>query len=342
MASFQRTPLHERHVKLGARVVPFAGWEMPVLYSSIIEEHREVRSRAGVFDVSHMGQLLVDGEDAHDYLQAHLTNDLDRIGAGEAQYTLITNADGGVVDDLIAYRRNGTYLLVVNAANVEPDLAALPEATDASESWAMLAVQGPRALAALETSVKPFTWREDCVLGTECLVAGTGYTGEPGCELMCDPADAPRLWDAIVSRGVRPCGLGARDTLRLEACLPLHGQDLDEGRDPFAAGLGFAVRTEKEFTGAARLREIAATGPAERLVPFVMEDKGIPRAGMRVEQGGTVTSGGFSPMLERGIGLAYVPAEVAEVGRELILDIRKNLRRARIVEKPIYNSKEER
>lgn len=342
MATLRQTALYGRHAELGARFVPFAGWSMPVQYSSIIEEHRAVRSSAGVFDVSHMGQLLVTGDDAHDHLQRRLTNDLDRIGAGQAQYTLITNGEGGVVDDLIAYRRDDGYLLVVNAANVLVDLAALPAAQDASEQWAMFAVQGPHALAAIEAAVDPFTWREEQVLGIGCLIAGTGYTGEPGCELMCDPADAPALWDEIVARGVRPCGLAARDTLRLEACFPLHGQDLDESRDPLAAGLGFAVRTEKEFLGVERLRKLEQSGPDERLIAFVMYDKGIPRPGMSIEEGGTVTSGGFSPMLERGVGLAYAPAAGAEIGRELTLDLRGNRRRARIVQKPIYESKEER
>jgi aminomethyltransferase len=338
--TLRRTPLYERHAALGAKLVPFAGWEMPVEYASIVEEHRSVRARAGVFDVSHMGQLELSGPTAHALLQGRLSNDLDRIEAGEAQYTLLTNDRGGVVDDLIAYRREDGYLLVVNAANVEADAAALPQARDASGDWAMLAVQGPRALAALETEVAPFTFREARVLGVDAVVCGTGYTGERGCELLCRPEDAGPLWDAILARGVVPCGLGARDTLRLEACYPLHGQDLTPERTPIEAGLGWACALDKTFPGVEVLREERQAGPAERLVAFVMDDRAIPRAGMAVIGGGEVTSGGYSPMLELGIGLAYVPAAHAEPGTLLTIDVRGRPRAGHVVPKPIYTREE--
>ena len=338
--TLRRTPLFERHAALGARLVSFAGFELPVQYASIVEEHRAVRERAGVFDVSHMGQLELEGWSAHGSLQGLLSNDLDRIGPGEAQYTLLTNERGGVVDDLIAYRREGGYLLVVNAANVEADRRALPEARDVSAGWAMLAVQGPQALALLETDVAPFTFREERVLGVDCLLCGTGYTGERGCELLCAPGDAPTLWDRILARGIVPCGLGARDTLRLEACYPLHGQDLTPERTPIEAGLGWACALAKDFTGVEVLRRQAQEGPAERLVAFVMEEKAIPRAGMRIEEGGEVTSGGFSPMLERGIGLGYVPSRISDPGYRLTIDVRGRPRAAAIVRKPIYSRKE--
>lgn len=341
MQTLRRTPLFERHAALGARLVPFAGWEMPVQYTSIIDEHRAVRTAAGVFDVSHMGQLEIEGDGAHGYLQAWLSNDLDRIGSGQAQYTLLTNERGGITDDLIAYRRGpDSYLLIVNAANVGADCAALSEARDASEQWALLAVQGPEALGRLELELAPFTFREDDVLGVCCLVAGTGYTGERGCELGCSPDDAPRLWDAILALGVTPCGLGARDTLRLEACYPLHGNDISPERTPIEAGLAWACALEKEFTGVDVLRRQKEEGTAETLVAFVMEDAGIPRQGMAVLEGGVVTSGTHSPTLARGIGLAYVASEHAEPGAELTIDLRGRPRSARIVRKPIYKREE--
>jgi aminomethyltransferase len=335
--TLRRTPLYERHAALGARLVPFAGWEMPVQYSSITEEHRAVRRSAGVFDVSHMGQLELEGDGAREYLQRRLTNDLDRTGAGQAQYTLLTNEQGGITDDLIAYRRgDDSYLLIVNASNVETDHAALAETHDVSADWALLAVQGPEALSRLGTDVDPFTFREDDVLGVRCLVAGTGYTGERGCELGCDPDDAPALWDAIVARGVAPCGLGARDTLRLEACYPLHGNDITPERTPIEAGLGWACALDKEFTGVDVLRRQKEAGPAEKLVAFVMDETGIPRQGMAIEEGGEVTSGSLSPMLNKGIGLGYVRSELAQPETRLTIDVRGRPKTAHVVKKPIY------
>ncbi|MEO8290776.1 MAG: glycine cleavage system aminomethyltransferase GcvT [Gaiellaceae bacterium] len=341
MQTLRRTPLYERHAALGARLVPFAGWEMPVQYTSIGDEHRAVRTSAGVFDVSHMGQLALAGEGAHDYLQERLSNDLDRIDAGHAQYTLLTNEHGGIVDDLIVYRQDeGDYLLVVNASNVEADHAALPETDDVSSDWALLAVQGPQALQRLGVEVAPFTFREDDVLGVRCLVAGTGYTGERGCELGCAPDDAGALWDAILTAGVTPCGLGSRDTLRLEVCYPLHGNDISAERTPIEAGLGWACALDKEFTGVDVLRRQREEGTAEKLAAFVMEEKGIPRQGMAIEEGGEVTSGTLSPMLEQGIGLAYVKSELAVPDTKVTVDVRGRPRRARIVKKPIYRPEE--
>jgi aminomethyltransferase len=339
--TLRRTPLYERHAALGARLVPFAGWEMPVQYTSIVDEHRAVRQAAGVFDVSHMGQLQLGGKGAHEYLQARLSNELDRIGPGRAQYTLLTNEAGGIVDDLIAYRRGeDDYLLVVNASNTEADHDALDETEDVSEQWALLAVQGPQAFERLGIEVEPFTFREDDVLGVTCLVAGTGYTGEQGCELGCAPDDASTLWEAVLERGIVPCGLGARDTLRLEVCYPLHGNDITPERTPIEAGLGWACALGKEFTGVDVLRRQKEEGPEEKLAAFVMEDKGIPRPGMSVQEGGTVTSGSLSPMLGIGIGLAYLRAELAEPGTQVTLDLRGRPRRARVVKKPIYRGEE--
>ena len=340
--TLRRTPLYERHAALGARLVPFAGWEMPVQYSSIGEEHRAVRSRAGVFDVSHMGELRLAGEGAREYLQARLSNDLDRIGSGEAQYTLLTNEAGGIVDDLIAYRRgDDDYLLVVNASNVAADHESLARTEDVSDAWAYLAVQGPEAFERLGVEIEPFTFREDVdVLDVRCLVAGTGYTGERGCELGCAPEDATALWDAILGRGVEPCGLGARDTLRLEVCYPLHGNDISGERTPIEAGLAWACALDKDFTGSDVIRRVRDEGPAERLVAFVMEDPGIPRGGMTIAEGGEVTSGTQSPLLDVGIGLGYVPAGLADPGTEITIDLRGRPRRARIVRKPFYKREE--
>jgi aminomethyltransferase len=310
---------------------------MPVQYTSIREEHRAVRTSAGVFDVSHMGQLELTGAGAHEYLQGRLSNDLDRIDDGRAQYTLLTNDRGGIVDDLIAYRRgHDDYLLVVNASNVEPDHEVLSDTSDVSADWALLAVQGPQALDRLGIEVEPFTFREDEVLGVDCLVAGTGYTGERGCELGCAPDDAHRLWDAVLEQGVVPCGLGARDTLRLEVCYPLHGNDISPARTPIEAGLGWACALDKEFTGVDVLRRQKDTGPEERLVAFVMQEQGIPRQGMKIQEGGEVTSGTLSPMLDQGIGMGYVVAALAEPDTDITVDVRGRPRRARIVKKPIY------
>jgi aminomethyltransferase len=340
-----RTPLYERHVAAGARLVPFAGWEMPVQYEGVVAEHRAVRTDCGVFDVSHMGELHVEGPHARDLLQGVLSNDLDRIEVGHAQYTLLTNDAGGIVDDLIAYRLEpACYLLVVNASNREPDFAWVKErelrgseVRDASDEYGMLAVQGPNALARLGLGDEPsFTFAMSELDGVECLIARTGYTGEPGVELICPAEDAPALWDAVVARGAVPCGLGARDTLRLEMCYPLHGNDITPETDAISAGLGWACALDKDFTGADELRRVKADGPARRLVPFVMEEKAVPRQGMPVEGGGEVTSGTHSPMLDQGVGMAYVPAGRAAPDTELVVDVRGRPRKGRIVTKPIY------
>ncbi len=341
----QRTPLHDRHVALGARMVPFAGWEMPVQYEGVIQEHRAVRGDAGVFDVSHMGEIEVEGPRAHELLQGLLSNDLERIGPGQAQYTLLTNEHGGIVDDLIAYRLGEhRYLLVVNAANRQEDFRWLKEreltgsdVRDVSDEYALLAVQGPRAIERLGLApAKPFTFAEEEIDGVEVMVNRTGYTGEDGCELLCMAEDAVRLWDSILARGVVPCGLGARDTLRLEVCYPLHGNDISPETDPLAAGLGWTCALAKEFTGVEALRRIREQGSERKLVAFVMEERAIPRHGMQIEGGGEVTSGSHSPMLDAGIGMGYVPSGASDAGTKLTIDVRGKPRVARIVKKPIY------
>jgi aminomethyltransferase len=329
--------------------VPFAGWEMPVQYEGVIAEHRAVRGDAGVFDVSHMGELHVEGPNAHELLQSLLSNDLEKISDGEAQYTLLTNERGGIVDDLIAYRIDPHhYLLVVNAGNRQAAYEWLKEheirgseVRDASDEYALLAVQGPRSIERLGLrEAKPFTHAMGELDGVEVMVNRTGYTGERGVELMCPAEDAVALWDAVVGRGALPCGLGARDTLRLEVCYPLHGNDITPDVDPISAGLGWACALGKEFSGVDELRRIKEQGPQQKLVAFVMEEKAIPRNGMRILGGGQVTSGTHSPMLDRGIGLGYVPAASAGPGTELTIDVRGKERRATIVPKPIYKREE--
>jgi aminomethyltransferase len=341
-----KTPLHDRHVALGARMVPFAGWEMPVQYEGVIQEHRAVRTDAGVFDVSHMGELEVEGPRAHELLQGLLSNDLDLIEPGQAQYTLLTNERGGIVDDLIAYRlERFRYLLVVNASNRETDFSWLKEreirgsdVRDVSDDYALLAVQGPNALAKLGLPEAPKrTFVETTIDGIDVMANYTGYTGEDGVEVLAMTGDAVALWDAVLAREITPAGLGARDTLRLEASLPLHGNDITPDTDAISAGLGWAAKVDaKDFTGADALRRIKETGPERKLVSFVMEERAIPRHGMPIEGGGEVTSGSHSPMLDVGIGLGYVPAAHAAPGTELTVDVRGKPRRARVVKRPIY------
>jgi aminomethyltransferase len=343
--SLGRTPLYERHVALGARMVPFAGWEMPVQYEGVIPEHLAVRRNRGVFDVSHMGQIHVEGPKQTELLQSLLSNDLSRLADGEAQYTLLTNDSGGIVDDLIAYRLGPFHtLLVVNAGNRAAAYGWLKEreiqgseVRDASAEYALIAIQGPTAIAALGLPEAPaFTHTMGEVLGVEVMVCRTGYTGEAGVELMCASEDAIELWDAVVANGTTPCGLGARDTLRLEVCYPLHGNDITGATDPISAGLGWACDLEKEFSGVAELRRIKEHGPSRRLVAFLMDEKAIPRQGMVIEGGGEVTSGTHSPMLDIGIGMGYVPSGSATPGTELVIDVRGKPRRAHVVKKPIY------
>ena len=343
--TLQRTPLYDRHVALGARLVPFAGWEMPVQYDGVIPEHRAVRADCGVFDVSHMGELEVEGMHAPAVLQAALSNDVSKLAVGDAQYTLLTNERGGIVDDLIAYRTDEwRYLLIVNASNRDADFRWLKEreipgsdVRDVSDEYALLAVQGPRSLGRLGVGeAKPFTWELGEIDGVEVMINRTGYTGEAGVELMCPAEDAPALWDAVVARGAKPCGLGARDTLRLEVCYPLHGNDISQDTDAISAGLGWTCALATEFTGVEELRRIKAEGPVKTLVAFVMTEKAVPRQGMAIAGGGEVTSGSHSPMLDIGIGMGYVPVASAGPGSDVTIDVRGRTRGARIVKKPIY------
>jgi aminomethyltransferase len=353
-ATLRRTPLYDRHAALGARLVPFAGWEMPVQYEAGIRaEHLAVRRQAGLFDVSHMGQIETSGPDAEVFLQRMLSNDVTRLREGGAQYSLLCREDGGVLDDLFSYRlEDGRFLTVTNASNHERDHAWLAEHADgydvtvydAAGDYAMLALQGPGARAELvahlgdgEAPARMRTARAR-VAGVDCLVCGTGYTGEDGVELLCASDDVPALWDALTEGGATPVALGARDTLRLEVCFPLYGNDLSEDRTPLAAGLGWAVKLDTAFVGAEALR----TGgePAELLVPFVFTGPGIPRQDNAIligeDPAGVVTSGTLSPCLEQGIGMGYLPASSAKPGTPIEVDVRGRRRPAEVREKPLY------
>jgi aminomethyltransferase len=348
--TLRRTPLFERHERAGARLVPFAGWEMPVQYEGIRQEHVAVRTGAGVFDVSHMGEIETSGPEAEAFLQRILSNDVSRIAERGAQYSVLCREDGGVLDDLFTYRLGaGRFLTVTNASNHEKDLAWFRrhargldvEVADAHERWAMLAVQGPDARAAVERIAEgelPARMRtaELPVAGVDCLVCGTGYTGEDGVEILIPPEGAPDVWDALMDQGVTPAGLGARDTLRLEVCFHLYGNDLSEDRNPIEAGLAWCCKLDTGFIGADALRGLE---PADALVPFAFTGPGIPRQGnpVHTEHGdGVVTSGSLSPCLEVGIGMAYVPVAAAEPGTKLEVDVRGKARAAEVREKPLY------
>ena len=350
--TLRRTALHDRHVAAGAKLVPFAGWEMPVQYAGVREEHLAVREHAGVFDVSHMGEVETRGPGALAFLQRMLSNDVARIAVGGAQYSVLCREDGGVLDDLFTYRlADDRWLTVTNAANHAKDLAWLRahaagfevELTDRLDDYAMLAVQGPAAralvaplLAAGQELPARFRTAELTVAGAPALVCGTGYTGEDGVEILCAPADAPALWDALLAAGVTPTGLAARDTLRLEACFHLYGNDLMESRGPIEAGLGWCCKEQTGFVGAEAVAATRAAGPAERLVPFAFTGPGIPRQGNAVVDGGEVTSGTLSPCRGVGIGMAYVPAERAAVGTAIEIDVRGKIRAAAVADKPLY------
>ena len=348
--TLKRTPLFDRHVEAGAKLVPFAGWEMPVQYGGIREEHVAVRGACGVFDVSHMGEIETSGPQAMPLLQRLLSNDLEKLAVGGAQYSVLCREDGGVLDDLFTYRTApDRFLTVTNASNHDKDLAWFQahagdfEAAvhDSHDRYAMLAVQGPRAreiVQAMADAPLPnrFTTATRLLGGRSALVCGTGYTGEDGVEILCEPADAAALWDELTRRGAAPAGLAARDTLRLEVCFHLYGNDLMEERGPIEAGLGWCCKEDTGFIGSEAVRAVREAGPSEKLVPFTLTGAGIARQGNPVVGGGEVTSGTLSPCLEVGIGMAYVPAERAQAGTELEIDVRGKVRPAVVGTKPLY------
>jgi aminomethyltransferase len=359
-AALKHTPLHDAHLRAGARMVPFAGWEMPVQYEGVRQEHVAVRTSAGVFDVSHMGEIATRGPRAAEFLQHLLSNDVRKIKPGGAQYALLCRDDGGVLDDLFTYRLapadgEERFLTVVNASNSESDFDWFRrqadgfggvEVADVSPEYAMLALQGPRAVEVLGGLIEGdiparFRHADAAVAGVPALVCRTGYTGEDGVELLIEPGGATAVWDALLAAGVVPAGLGARDTLRLEVCYPLYGNDLSAQRTPVEAGLTWACALDTDFVGVERLREQAEQGTAEQLAPFVFTAEGIPRPDCVVlsdgEPVGTVTSGTLSPCMDIGIGMAYIRADLVRPGTDLTVDVRGKQRPARVSKKPLYD-----
>ena len=372
--SERKTPLYNEHMRLGAKIVPFAGWLMPVQYTSIVEEHLAVRNNVGAFDISHMGQFIVDGAGARDWLNGMLTNNVDKLDVGLGQYTFLLNDRGGIIDDLIVYRiEEQKFLLVVNAARADEDFAWLQDhlrekrspdrpggetaascnLTSRSADFGAVAIQGPRTMAlfhALFGKDIELPARNHIVdvpfNTTNVSIARTGYTGEDGIEVFFPANDAVKFWNAAFERGkplgIKPCGLGARDTLRLEMCYPLNGSDLSPERNPIEAGLGFFVDLAKaDFVGRDALLKTKEFGPSEKLVPFRMKEKGPPprphyavfRNGERI---GEVTSGTLSPSLNWGIGMAYVSSAHAKIGVEIDIEIRAQKFPATVEKKPLY------
>jgi aminomethyltransferase len=373
----KRTPLFSAHQNLGGKLVEFGGWEMPVQYTSIMDEHQAVRTAAGIFDISHMGEITVSGSAAPRFLNSVLTNDIDKIAPGGGQYTLLCNERGGAIDDLYAYRLSGeVYLLVVNASRTEADVAWLQaraaefpgreelRLTDASHQYAAVAVQGPRVVEFIDACIpgsacsgsgtrvdRVTALKKNQIAGFACghanvLVSRTGYTGEDGFEIVGRDDSIRQLWDGILAAGrpfgIKPCGLGARDTLRTEACYPLYGHELDENTTPIEAGLEFFVALNKgEFVGRSVLAAQKATGVSRKSVAFKMTDKSAPprpqypiwACGAKI---GDVTSGTQSPSLGIGIGLGYIPPDLATPGTAIEIEIRGKRPPAVVVQKPIY------
>ncbi|MEH7178726.1 glycine cleavage system aminomethyltransferase GcvT [Neobacillus vireti] len=363
MTELKRTPLYEVYKEYGGKTIDFGGWELPVQFSSIKEEHEAVRTKAGLFDVSHMGEVEVKGSDSLNYLQKMLTNDISKIKNGGAQYNAMCYENGGTVDDLLVYKiEDDHYLLVVNASNIDKDYKWLEEHLEGdvlidnlSEKMALLALQGPLADKVLQKLVDDINineigffkfQQEVTVNGKNALVSRTGYTGEDGFEIYCDSSDAVELWKAILSageeEGVVPCGLGARDTLRFEATLALYGQELSPEISPLEAGIGFAVKLNKEadFIGKEALKKQKEAGAARKSVGIEMIDRGIPRHGYPVYKGeeliGEVTSGTQSPSLKKNIGLVLIKSEYAGLESEVEIEIRGKRLKAKVVPTPFY------
>ncbi|ABB13918.1 glycine cleavage system aminomethyltransferase GcvT [Carboxydothermus hydrogenoformans] len=356
MENLKRTPLYEEHIKLGAKMVPFGGWEMPVQYTGILEEHMAVRTDVGMFDVSHMGEIEITGKQAERFVNYLITNDVSRLNSGDVIYTTMCYPDGGTVDDLLAYKYSTErYLLVVNAANKDKDLAHILQyrwddvtVTDLSDETAEIALQGPRAQEILQkltafdlNQIKYFGFAEIEVAGVPCLVSRTGYTGEDGFEIYFAPNLATKIWNELLNLGVKPAGLGARDTLRFEACLPLYGHELSAEITPLEAGLGWAVKFNKEdFIGKEALLAQKNAGLKRKIVGLEMIGAGIPRQGYEIvfnQRGvGFVTSGTFAPFLKKNLAMAMVDLEAAEIGTEVDVIIRGKGVRARVISRPFY------
>ncbi|MBI4588819.1 MAG: glycine cleavage system aminomethyltransferase GcvT [Candidatus Rokubacteria bacterium] len=362
-APLKRTPLYAVHVKAGARMVPFGGWEMPLQYAGIVEEHRAVRRAVGLFDVSHMGEFEISGPGALAVLQPLTTNDVGALAVGQVQYSLLCYPDGGIVDDLTVYRLgDDRFMLTVNAANIDRDWAWVTGQGQGDCRWknrsdetALLAVQGPRAeglvgrLADTDvTRIGYYRFARGTVAGSAAIISRTGYTGEDGFELYAEAREAESLWYALLDAGkddgIMPVGLGARDTLRLEMKYALYGNDIDHTTNPIEAGLGWVVKLSKgEFIGRTAIEKIKAEGPRRKLVGFEMVDRAVARHGYRVLKGGleigVVTSGSYGPQVDRYIGMGYVATAHSKVGDEIEVEVRGKAQQAKVVQTPFYPSK---
>ena len=364
MENLKKTALYEKHLALGAKMVPFAGYEMPVQYAGVSHEHHVVRQKVGMFDVSHMGEFWVEGSEATAFLNSVTSNDVAKLTPGKIQYSCLPNATGGIVDDLLVYCASETkYMLVVNASNMAKDWAWLQQfapkfdvaMSDASDATALMAVQGPRAVAALQSltdldlaGMTYYTFGVGTFAGVpNVLVSATGYTGAGGFEIYVPNEHAANLWDAIMaagaSEGLEPIGLGARDTLRLEMGFCLYGNDIDDETSPIEAGLGWITKFTKEFTNSAALKAQKEQGVARKLVGFKLIDRGVPRHGYPVvdESGrpvGVVTSGTMAPSLNEAIGMAYVPANSAAPGQTIWVEVRGKALKAEVVSLPFYKA----
>ncbi len=363
MTDLKKTPLYPLYKEYGAKTIDFGGWDMPVQFSGIKNEHEAVRKNAGIFDVSHMGEVIVKGNDSLDFLQKMMTNDFSKLKVGGAMYTALCYENGGVVDDLLVYKLGEEeYFLVVNAANTEKDFDWLKKhivgdvsVENVSDQYALIAIQGPKAQSILQKFSKDtdlndigfFKFKQDVDLdGAKALVSRTGYTGEDGFEIYCQAEDAEKLWKTLLEigdgEGIVPCGLGARDTLRFEAALPLYGQELSSEITPLEAGLGFAVKLNKEtdFIGKEALKKQKEQGVGRKLAGVEMIDRGIPRTGYKVFSGdseiGYVTSGTQSPTLKKNIGLVLISSNYAEEGNEVEIEVRNKRLRAKVTQTPFY------
>ena len=363
MGELKKTPLYDKHVQLGAKIVPFAGYLMPVQYRGIVKEHLNVRSKAGIFDVSHMGEFIVSGKSAENFINYVTTNDVRKLEVGQAQYSAMCYSDGGIVDDLLVYKFPDRFMMVVNASNIQKDFEWLKghlcegvDLRNVSDEVALIAVQGPYSRGILQNltefnlnEIPYYHSREVLFAGKEVILSRTGYTGELGFEIYHSPEYSEYLWDEIMSvgekYGLMPAGLGARDTLRLEMKYALYGNDIDETTNPIEAGLGWIVKLDKgDFIGKDSIERVKKEGIRRKLIAFVLEDRGIPRHGYDIlskkgEKIGYVTSGSISPVLNKPIGLGYVLKEYSGIGAEIYIDYRGRKLKAKVVKPPFVTSR---
>ena len=359
----KNTALTKTHEALGAKMVPFAGFNMPVQYEGVNAEHETVRNGVGVFDVSHMGEFLIEGEHALELIQKVTSNDASKLTIGKAQYSCLPNNDGGIVDDLIVYRvKEDTYLLVVNASNIEKDWNWIQSKNDVgatmrdlSDDYSLLAIQGPKAVEAMQSltshdlsAINFYNFIVGDFAGIEyVIISATGYTGSGGFEIYCKNSEVKQIWDQVfeagASYGIKPIGLAARDTLRLEMGYCLYGNDIDDTTSPIEAGLGWITKFTKDFTNSEALKKEKEQGPERKLVAFELDERGIPRLGYDIVDGngntiGIVTSGTMSPSINKGIGMGYVPVSLSEAGSKIYIQIRKNAVSATVVKLPFYKA----